>query len=95
MSSLQDVFIQARKVFKKVMVNLINPFRLNKGQSWNNHKEIYCLLNPEILTVLYKRPAKEVSFEQLWFIGAGKTDRFPAKGSENKLMKAREGKQKK
>ena len=77
--SLQDVFIQATKFFKKFMVNIINPFRLNKSQSWNNHKEIYCLLKPEILTALYKRPTKEISFEQLWLIGEGKTYRFPAK----------------
>lgn len=31
--SLQDVFIQARKFFKKFMVNLINPFKPNKSQS--------------------------------------------------------------
>ena len=61
------------------MVYLINPFRPNESQSWNNHKEIYCLLKSEILTALYKCPTKEVSFEQLWLIGAEKTYRFPAK----------------
>ena len=32
-NSLQDVSIQARKFFKKFMVNLINPFRHNESQS--------------------------------------------------------------
>lgn len=93
--SLQDVFIQSRKFFKKFMVNLINPFRPNKSQSWNNHKEIYCLLKPEILTALYKRPTKKNFFWTTLINWSREIYRFPAKSWENKLISARKGKQKK